>query len=439
MSEEIKVSVVEFTDRKFYLLQWIDPNSGRKKTESSKIERGGQAQYDKAVKKAGEREAELKAGTYHAPSKIAWDAFRQRYEDEVLASLKDTTGHKVDGIFNTIEEILNPKRLADLNEARLSYYQKTLRDMGRSEQTIKGHLCHLKAALNWAVGQKIISKAPKMEMPKRAKSITGRTPMKGRAITLEEFERMTGKIAAAFTPAASKRNPHPKPPSEAVVASWQYYMQGLWVSGLRLAESLELFWEDESRDDRLAVVLDGDESVLRIPAGMEKGNRDRELPITPDFAEFLQQTPPEKRKGRVFNPLPFRQNGRTDRLQPHQVGESIAKIGEAAGVKVRTETKRAKDGKTIEVVKYGSAHDFRRAFGERWSKRVEAVVLMELMRHESIETTLRYYVGRNARKTCRMLWRQHRQNPSNTFGNSSQKEASRNEATPSVSDDCERG
>ena len=37
--------------------------------------------------------------------------------------------------------------------------------------------------------------------------------------------------------------------------------------------------------------------------------------------------------------------------------------------------------------------------------RVDAQVLMELMRHEDIETTLRFYVGRNARRTSRALWR----------------------------------
>ena len=30
--------------------------------------------------------------------------------------------------------------------------------------------------------------------------------------------------------------------------------------------------------------------------------------------------------------------------------------------------------------------------------------LMELMRHESIETTLTYYVGRNAERTAAALW-----------------------------------
>ena len=43
-------------------------------------------------------------------------------------------------------------------------------------------------------------------------------------------------------------------------------------------------------------------------------------------------------------------------------------------------------------------------------------VLTELMRHESIETTLRYYVGRNAEQTTDAVWAAFES--SNTIGNS---------------------
>jgi len=44
--------------------------------------------------------------------------------------------------------------------------------------------------------------------------------------------------------------------------------------------------------------------------------------------------------------------------------------------------------------------------------------LMVLMRHESIETTMRYYVGRNAQNTAKTLWEAHKKADSgNTFGN----------------------
>ncbi len=53
--------------------------------------------------------------------------------------------------------------------------------------------------------------------------------------------------------------------------------------------------------------------------------------------------------------------------------------------------------------KPATAHDLRRSFGQRWAALVMPQVLMELMRHESIDTTLKYYVGRNAQRTAKVL------------------------------------
>ena len=61
-----------------------------------------------------------------------------------------------------------------------------------------------------------------------------------------------------------------------------------------------------------------------------------------------------------------------------------------------------------------SAHDLRRSFGECWSSRVMPQVLKQLMRHESIETTLRYYVGSNADLTADVLWEAHKRLAINT-------------------------
>jgi integrase len=57
--------------------------------------------------------------------------------------------------------------------------------------------------------------------------------------------------------------------------------------------------------------------------------------------------------------------------------------------------------------KYASAHDFRRTFGTRWAKRVMPVVLQKLMRHSSIETTLRYYVDLDADEVGDELWKSY--------------------------------
>jgi integrase len=55
-------------------------------------------------------------------------------------------------------------------------------------------------------------------------------------------------------------------------------------------------------------------------------------------------------------------------------------------------------------VKFASAHDLRRSFAERWSTRAMPQVLMHLMRHESIDTTMKFYVGRNAETTAKALY-----------------------------------
>jgi len=48
------------------------------------------------------------------------------------------------------------------------------------------------------------------------------------------------------------------------------------------------------------------------------------------------------------------------------------------------------------VRKFASCHDLRRAFGKRWASRLMPTDLQQLMRHESIETTMKYYVGQDA-------------------------------------------
>jgi len=56
------------------------------------------------------------------------------------------------------------------------------------------------------------------------------------------------------------------------------------------------------------------------------------------------------------------------------------------------------------IVKYASAHDLRRFFGFRWSRRILPAELRELMRHADIQTTMRYYVGQEAETTAEALW-----------------------------------
>ena len=386
-------------------MQYKDPITGRTKTKSSKTTNRREAERASA-----KLEAELREGRYKPASKITWAEFRRRYEDEVLAALAIRTDDKVTGVLNAIERILSPSKLRDLTEQRISHYSATLRRDGRAEDTIKGHLAHLQAALHWACEMGLLSVMPKIKMPKRTKKAKkGKRvmPMKGRPITREEFERMLAKVAAVVGKHAE--------------SSWKWYLEGLWLSGLRLAESLELYWD---RDDRLCVDLTGEHPMLWIPAELEKGNEDRLLPMAPEFAEFLLSTPDAERNGPVFNPKPKRKKG--PRLMAHRVGELVSEIGKMANVKVFSKP-LVKDAKENGKVKFASAHDLRRSFGERWASRVMPVVLQELMRHDSIDTTMRYYVGRNAQSTAKILWQAHMEVAGNTSSNRAAEPSSANE------------
>jgi integrase len=214
---------------------------------------------------------------------------------------------------------------------------------------------------------------PNIQLPKRAK--TYRKP-KGRAPTEEEFKRILNAV--------------PEIVGSTRADSWSHLIKGLWWGGLRLGEALELWWD---RSDKLRIDLTGERPVLHIPAELEKGHQDRVLPIAPEFAEFLLNTPPHERTGRVFRPMTSTRKPPT----PNHVIKIICAIGEKSNVVVHVE---ARNGK----VKHASAHDFRRAFGDRWSLRVMPPVLMQLMRHESIETTMKYYVGRTVEATAEVIW-----------------------------------
>ena len=391
---EITVHVVDY-GRKYLQMRYVDPVTGKQKTRSTGVPRSRRREAEKVASKW---EHDLRQGRFREPSKISWGEFRIRYEDEYLPSLAEKTAGKVAATFNAVERILSPERLALLTAERISFFQKELRDAGRAESTIKSHLAHLLAALKWAGRVGLLSEVPTIDMPRRAR---GSRKMKGRPITGEEFDRMIEKV--------------PEVVGDAAAESWRHYLRGLWWSGLRLAESLELFWD---RDDKLCVDLAGRFPMLQIPAELEKGHQDRCLPIAPEFAEMLLETPGERRTGRVFNPKAKRVKGPA--LLPHRVGELVSAIGKAAGVKVHTDPRTGR-------MKYASAHDLRRSFGERWSSRVMPQTLMELMRHESIETTQKFYVGRNAEKTAETLYEAV---SGNTLGNTTPKSSSAQEQAP---------
>jgi len=163
---------------------------------------------------------------------------------------------------------------------------------------------------------------------------------------------------------------------------------------LRIGESLDLYWnrDDCIAGDCLEVRLDGQRPLLVIPADLEKGNEDRLLPMAPEFASLLELVPKDDRKGRVFE-FHNRRTGEVTTVGKQWASKLAVEIGKKARVMVNPKTQKC-----------ASAHDLRRAFGQRWAARVMPQILMQLMRHSDISTTMKYYVGSEAQATADVLW-----------------------------------
>ena len=138
--------------------------------------------------------------------------------------------------------------------------------------------------------------------------------------------------------------------------------------------------------------------MLRIPAKAEKGSIHWMLPTTPEFADLLATVPEDERHGSVFRPLT--KTGEPMARARFTVGPRFSAIGKAANV-----VTAIGDRKGDVVKEFASAHDLRRSFGFRWSRKVMLTVLRELMEDERLETTMLLYVGVNAEATADELWR----------------------------------
>jgi integrase len=387
MSDEIKVYVITKSGTPNLYLLAKDPVTGKRSERSART-----ADERKAREAAFKWQQELRDGT--VAERVTWGAFKDRYVTEGLTGNAVATLAKVNAMFNAVEDVCEPRRLEQLNSQRIGQFTTSMLKR-REVETVRSHLRHLKTALNWARDHELLARVPKIRMPKGEK---GAKLMKGRPVTAEEFDRMLAKVESIVGKKAD---------------SWTWLLRGLWLSGLRLGEAMSLSWDRWS--DGLTVDTSGEFVMLKIPAGREKGRRNRLLPVVPEFAEMLLSVPEDERTGFVFNPVPSRLK-KHPRATDETASRTITRIGKAAGIVV---------DRCGDDVKHASAHDLRRGFGFRWSRRIMPAVLKELMRHADIKTTMDFYVGTEAEETARML---HRMMPVETLV-----ESGSESATPSAS------
>lgn len=385
----IKILVVKFGDRKYLQLQYTDPISGKKRTRSAKTTNRREAE-----RAAARWEAEILAGKAPASGKMLWTAFRERYESEVVSGFALETAKKIATGLDLVESILNPTRIGEITSESLSRWiveMKKEKPSGKSRSiaTVAIYCRHLKAALNWAAEMNFIGMAPKMRIPE---TDSDSKLMKGRPIVLEEHERIREAATKIF--------------EQPYVARWQRFLDGLWWSGLRISEAVKLSWDAAS--DVSVFMQPGYRPAIRFTAKGQKSKRSELVPCAPEFAEMLESTTRSERTGFVFN-LATREW--CQRPVIIHVGRMIAQCGAKAAVLVDEDTG-----------KFASAHDYRRAFGTRWSKRVMPAVLKRIMRHKDIATTLRYYVDSDVEDVARDLWEAYERVKANNSTNISPKD-----------------
>lgn len=123
MSERrITVWVQRFKDRPALVLQWLDPETGRRKSKSA-----GTSDPDRAEEKRKDHEYELNHGLYQEASSISWERFRELFEDEFLPGRRPFTRRNYAATLDHFERICKPRRVRAITERTVSAFAAGLR------------------------------------------------------------------------------------------------------------------------------------------------------------------------------------------------------------------------------------------------------------------------------------------------------------------------
>jgi integrase len=339
--KRVTVWVQRFTDRSTLVLQWIDPATSKRKSESAKTDDPQIAEGKRA-----DKEYELNHGLHQETSRMAWERFRELFTTEFVASRRANTRKNYRVTLDLFEQVCNPRSLRSVNERTISGFAAGLRKLpGFGGETmrassIKVRLQFLHTTLQWAADQKLIAACPGFPAVKVSKK-------KPQPVPAESFEKLLDKAGADLHMRA-------------------FLLCG-WLAGLRLNEALALEWKETDK----APYLDPAHDRIVFPAEVVKGDEDQWVPLDPELWDALDALPRTARKVFQFSAI----DGRGGReVCDITVSARVVKLAQAAGVKLTMKS-------------------LRRGFGCHYAAKVPAQVLQKLMRHANIKTTMDFYAN----------------------------------------------
>jgi integrase len=339
MSEKrITVWVQRFKDRAALMLQWLDPDTGRRKSKSANT-----ADEMKAEDARVDLESDLNNGRYQEASRMSWERFRELFEEEYLPNVREKTRKCYRNVLNLYERFCNPRQVRSVNERTVTAFVTGLRQMktrgkiGMLPSSIHVRLRYLHGALTWAVDMKPLPKVPKFPSVKVPKK-------KPQPVPAEAFEKLVDKAPDAQTRA--------------------YLLCG-WLAGLRLAEAFKREWEPTET----APYVDLARNRIVLPAELVKVDEDQWVPLDPLLRQALEALP--RRGRRVFHFTDLR-SGNGGPVTVDAMSFRIVPVARRAGVKL-------------------TMRSLRRGFGCRYAGKVSAHVLQRLMRHSDIRITMDCY------------------------------------------------
>ena len=347
MSEKrITVWVQRFKDRRALMLQWIDPETGRRKSKSAKTD-----DEEKAEQKRADLEYELNHGLHKELARLTWDRFRELFAGEFASGKRPRTRENYEDTLNVFEEVCHPTSVRTVSERTVSAFVAGLRKRkvhgreGHKQSTIKVRLQFLRTVLGWAVEQGFLAKCPKFPTVKPPKK-------KPQPVAAEMFERLVEKA-----------------PDDNMRA---YLLTG-WLAGLRLAEAAELRWEPTTQAPYLAL----DRNRIILPAEFVKSDEDQWLPLDPLLKAALLALPRREDDPKVFQFVEHRPGREARPICIAAISHRVCRLAKEAGLRL-------------------TMHTLRKGFGCRYAGKVPAQVLQRLMRHANIKTTMDYYANIDA-------------------------------------------